>query len=174
METETIEAATGVAVELELRMSPSAVPIEPLKVVGRANYNAGWLQEYYDRAMVTRRSGVGRVFFRDEIERQQPPYASSFLMYLMPRAGCQPTLFVDGLPVQDVRHLNSVMTPDILEGVELYNNAAFLPPRYANRGHCAIALFWTRRDIENGRPFSWKRLFIAGGILSGILLLFQM
>jgi hypothetical protein len=174
VETPMIQAATGVQVELELRLSPTAVALEPLRVVGRSSFNAGWLQEYYDRAVATRQSGMGRVFFRDEVEREHAPIASAFLIYLMPRAGCRPALFVDGLEVQDDRHLNSLMRPEILEGVELYNNSAFLPHRYANRGYCAVALFWTRRDIEGGGPFTWKRALLAGGILSGILLLFQM
>ncbi|HEX6133343.1 MAG TPA: carboxypeptidase-like regulatory domain-containing protein [Longimicrobiales bacterium] len=172
--TGTVDVTMGMQLELELRLSPTAVALEPLRVVGRSTYNAGWLQEYYDRAVMTRRAGIGRVFFRDEVERVNPSTASTFLIYLMPRGGCQPTLFVDGLEVQDVRHLNTVMRPDILEGVELYNNAAFLPPRYANRGYCAIALFWTRRDLEGAKPFSWKRLLVAGGLVSGLLLLFQM
>ncbi|HEX6307425.1 MAG TPA: carboxypeptidase-like regulatory domain-containing protein [Longimicrobiales bacterium] len=172
--TATVPVTMGTQVELELRLSPTAVALEPLRVLGRSSYNAGWLQEYYDRAVMTRRAGIGRVFFRDEVERFRPSTASAFLIYLMPRGGCQPTLFVDGLEVQDVRHLNMVMRPDILEGVELYNNAAFIPPRYANRGYCAIALFWTRRDLEGAKPFSWKRLLVAGGLVSGLLLLFQM
>lgn len=174
LETKPVHAEANVEIELELRLSPTAVALEPLRVVGRSMYNAGWLQEYYDRASATRRSGVGRVFFRDDVERENVPVVSGFLMYLMPRGGCRPTLFVDGLEVQDAQHLNMIMQPDMLEGVELYNNAAFLPHRYANRGHCAVALFWTRRDIPGAKPFTWKRLFVAGGILSGILLLFQM
>ena len=174
METGTIDAALGVEVELELRMSPTAVALEPLRVVGRSAFNAGWLQEYYDRAMMTRRSGMGRVFFRDEVQRANMPAVSSFLMYLLPRGGCRPTLFVDGLEVQDERHLNAVLQPESLEGVELYNNRAFLPPRYANRGHCAIALFWTRRDLEGARPLTWRRALAAGVIVAGLLLLLQM
>ena len=174
METQSVHAAANVEIEIELRLSPTAVALEPLRVVGRSTYNAGWLQEYYDRASVTRRTGIGRVFFRDDVERENTPLASGFLMYMMPRGGCRPTLFVDGLEVEDARHLNMVMQPDMLEGVELYNNAAFLPYKYANRGHCAVALFWTRRDIPGAKPFTWKRLFVATGILSGIILLFQM
>ena len=174
METETIDAALGVRVELELRVSPTAVALEPLRVVGRSEYNAGWLQEYYDRAVVTRRSGMGRVFFRDEVQRANMPAVSSFLIHLLPRGGCRPTLFVDGLEVEDERHLNAVLQPDALEGVELYNNSTFLPPRYANRGFCAIALFWTRRDLEGARPFTWRRALTAGGILAGLFLLLQM
>jgi hypothetical protein len=173
-ETPTINAALGVQVRLELRMNPTAVSLEPLRVVGRSAFNAGWLQEYYDRAMMTRRSGIGRVFFRDEVERENLPSVSLFLSYLQPRGGCQPTIFLDGLEIDDPTHLNSMLHPDALEGVELYNNEVFLPDRYANRGHCAIALFWTRRDLEGARPFSWKRLLVAGGIISSILLLFQL
>jgi hypothetical protein len=174
METTSISAAVGVQVEVELQLSPTAVALEPLRVVGRSSYSAGWLQEYYDRATQTRRSGIGRVFFRDEVERARVSMVSAFLFYLMPRGGCRPTLFIDGLEVEDERHLNSMMQPDMLEGVELYNNQAFLPQRYANRGHCAVALFWTRRDLEGARPFTWRRALVAGGLVAGLLLLFQL
>jgi hypothetical protein len=92
----------------------------------------------------------------------------------MPRGGCRPSLFVDGLQVEDERQLNGMMRPEMLEGVELYNNQTFLPDRYANRGHCAIALFWTRRDLEGARPFTWRRALVAGGLIAGLLLLFQL
>jgi hypothetical protein len=173
-ETARIDAALGVQVELELRLSPTAVALEPLRIVARTSYNTGWLSEYYDRAVMTRRSGVGRVFFRDEVERQNAPYVSVFLRYLLPRGGCRPTLFLNGLEVDDPQQLDGALQPDQLEGVELYNNQAFLPPRYANQGHCALALFWTRRDMEGGKPFTWQRLLAAGGILAGLLLLFGM
>lgn len=173
-ETGTIDVGLGVEMQLELRMSPSAVQLEPLRVVGRKSYNTGWLTDYYDRAVTTRRSGIGRVFFRDEVERQNPPHVSVFLNYLMPRGGCRPTLFVDGLEIDDAQQLNGTLQPDQLEGVELYNNQAFLPPRYANRGHCAIALFWTRRDVEGSRPLTWRRVITAGGVIAGMLLLLQM
>lgn len=170
-ETATINAALGVQVKLELRMSPSAVPLEPLRVVGRSGFDAGWLQEYYDRATMTRRSGVGRVFFRDEVERANVPAVSWFLNYLQPRGRCRPTILLDGLEVDDVRQLDAMLQPFALEGVELYNNRAFIPPRYANRGYCAVAMFWTRRDMEGGRPFTWKRLLAVVGIVAGIVLL---
>lgn len=172
-ETASISAAVGTQVEVELQLSPTAVALEPLRVVGRSSYNAGWLQEYYDRATQTRQSGIGRVFFRDEVERARLPMVSSFLFYLMPRGGCRPSLFIDGLQVEDERHLNGMMQPDMLEGVELYNNQAFLPQRYAHGGHCAVALFWTRRDLEGARPFTWRRALVAGGLVAGLLLLFQ-
>lgn len=173
-ETEVIRAAVGEQVELELRMNPTAVSLEPLRVVGRSAFNAGWLSEYYDRAITTRRSGIGRVFFRDEVERANMPRVSSFMHYLQPRGGCQPTIFLDGLEVQDINQLDGLLRPDELEGVELYNNRVFLPHRYANRGHCAIALFWTRRDIEGARPLTWRRLLIAGGFIAGFFLLLKL
>lgn len=172
--TEVINAALGVQVELELRMNPTAVSLEPLRVVGRSSFNAGWLSEYYDRAVQTRRSGIGRVFFRDEVQRENVPAVSTFLTYLLPRGGCRPTVFLDGLEVEDARQLDGLLRPDALEGVELYNNQVFLPERYSNRGHCAIALFWTRRDLDGGKPFTWQRLIMAGGIITGLFLLFQM
>jgi hypothetical protein len=170
----TFGADVGVEVKLEIRMTATAVALEPLRVVGRSTFNAGWLTEYYDRAEFTRRSGNGRVFFRDEVESANMPSVSMFLMYLQPRAGCRPSIFLDGLQLDDPTQLNSALQPDALEGVELYNNRVMLPPRYANRGHCAVALFWTRRDLEGARPMTWRRALITGGVIAGLLLLLQL
>jgi hypothetical protein len=173
LETTPVHARIGLQVQLELRLSETAVALEPLRVVGRSAFNAGWLQEYYDRAIWTRHAGTGRVFFRDEVEAQRLPHTSSFLMFLMPRGRCRPSLFVDGLPVENADQLDTALRPDLLEGVELYNNPAFIPPRYQNRGHCAVALFWTRRDIERRTPLSWKRILAITGALALITLLTQ-
>lgn len=173
LETSAVQAAIGMEIRLELRLAPTAVALEPLRVVGRNSFNAGWLKEYYDRAMWTRRAGTGRVFLRDEVERERMPQTSNFLIYLMPRATCRPAIYVDGLQVEDARQLDSALRPELLEGVELYNNQAFIPFRYQNRGHCAVALFWTRRDVERRGPINWPRVFAGAGILALLALLAQ-
>lgn len=174
LETRSVRALIGQEVRIQLRLSPTAVPLEPLTVVGRSAFNAGWLQEYYDRAVWTRRAGTGRVFFRDEVERERVSLTSHFMIYLMPRSNCRPAMYVDGLQVEDTRHLDSALRPEFLEGVELYNNAAFFPYQYQNRGHCAVALFWTRRDIERRGPINWPRVLAGAGILAILAMLAQL
>jgi hypothetical protein len=174
LETAAVEAKIGMQMRLELRLSATAVALEPLRVIGQSAFNAGWLQEYYDRASWTRRAGTGRVFFRDEVERERMSLTSGFLIYLMPRSNCRPAIYVDGLQVEDARQLDSALQPRLIEGVELYNNVPFFPFRYQNRGHCALALFWTQRDVERRGPLNWPRLLAGAGILGLMALLAQL
>src|SRR5688500_609995 len=98
LETQPLSAGMGVGLELELKLSPAAVALEPVRVTARKAYATGRLQEYYERAVWTRRTGLGKVLTRDELERLQLPNVSAALVYMQPRAGCVPTYFVDGTP----------------------------------------------------------------------------
>ena len=170
LETAPLSAGLGVSLELELKLSPAAVVLEPVRVTARTVYAMGRLQEYYERAMWTQRTGLGRVLTRDELERLQLPNPSSALVYLQPRGGCVPTYFVDGIPVPDRRELDARLNPQDLEGVELYNNSTQLPREYDCCGRCAVALFWTRRDMADARPPSFKRLLLAAGLIAAVVL----
>lgn len=170
LETAPLSAGLGVSLELELKLNPAAVALEPVRVTARTVYAMGRLQEYYERAMWTQRTGLGRVLTRDELERLQLPSPSAALVYLQPRAGCVPTYFLDGVVVPDRRELDARLNPQDIEGVELYNNSTQLPREYDCCGRCAVALYWTRRDIEDPRPPSFKRLVFAAALIAGVIL----
>jgi hypothetical protein len=155
-------------------MSPTAVPLEPLRVVGRAEYIPGRLREFRERAEESRRMGRGRVFVRSDLDRMPAPQPSSLLAYAQSRGGCRPTILLDGLPVSSARELDGIVFMDLLEGVEFYTGPTQIPQQYANRGYCAMALFWTRADDPNARPFSWRRVLVAMGIVAGIYLVLQL
>lgn len=165
--TEPVDVVVGEQVELELRMSATAVPLEALRVVGRAEYLPGRLREYYNRAALNRRAGRGRIFMRDDLDRMPFPQPSAVLSHIPPRGGCRPTILLDGLPVSSARELDSVVYTDALEGVELYSGITQIPQEYSNRGYCAVALFWTRHDVAHARPLTWRRVFLAVGIITG-------
>jgi hypothetical protein len=170
--TDPVRVVTGEQVELELRMSVTVVPLEPLRVVGREEYVPGRLREYYERAGLSRRMGRGRVFMRDDLERMHFAQPSAILTHLPPRGGCRPAILLDGLPVSSVQELDAVVYMAALEGVELYSGPSQMPQEYSNRGYCAVALFWTRHDVEHARPLTWRRVFLAVGIvIAGFLLM---
>ena len=65
--------------------------------------------------------------------------------------------------------LDSMVRPEDIEGIEFYRGGNEVPIEYATRSSCGLVLIWTRTDVQNGRPFSWKRLFIAAGLVAGII-----
>jgi hypothetical protein len=169
VETGAVTVARGETIELELRMSIAVVPLEALRVVGRSEYLPGRLRNFYDRADYSRRTGLGRVFMRSDVLRFPQP--SAILAQLPQRAGCRATIMLDGLPVGNARELDSIISTDALEGVEFYTGSVQMPMEYAHRGFCAVALFWSRHDIEDARPLTWRRVLLAAGmVIIGVVL----
>lgn len=171
VETAALALDKGVELELELRLGTAAVPLEPLRVVSTRSFRVGRLTEYYDRAGWTRKSGLGRVFMRDDIDRIEPFDISSLLRMVPNRVGCTMTYMLDGLPI-DAVSIDAMVQPRDVEGVEIYRGVNQIPVEYSFRARCGLVLIWTRQDLPGARPFSWKRLLIGvgvGGFLIGLL-----
>jgi hypothetical protein len=166
-----LELKQGLELHIEVRLNTQAVPHEPLRVVAERTYRVGRLGEYYQRASWTRKSGFGRVLMRDDLERLRGATTSSILRRYPPRAQCSPVVLLDGLRLSadEMSLLDSMARPEDIEGIEFYRGGNEIPIEYATRSSCGLVLIWTRRDVENGRPFTWKRLFIALGLVAGIV-----
>jgi hypothetical protein len=69
--SELLELATGEEFELNVRLAPQALPIEPITVVGRSRSSLTdiALRGYYDRRAAGGRVGLGRFLDRADIER---------------------------------------------------------------------------------------------------------
>jgi hypothetical protein len=169
VESGELAADQGTQIEVEVRMHPQAVTLDPIRVVAQRSFPVGRLAEYYERAEWTKRTGNGRVFMRDEIERIRPINITNLLAMVPTRRDCPMSYFLDGLPVSRA-DIDVLARPEDVEGVEVYRSALQLPPEYAGRAACGATLVWMRRDIE-GRPLSWKRIGVAAGVLAVIWLL---
>ena len=163
LESVDLNLEKGIELHLELRLSSTAVALEPLRIVARRAYRVGRLAEYYDRAQWTRRTGMGRIFMRDDIDRIRPFSVSSLVRMTPGRLGCQPTYMLDGLPVEN-ETLDSLIHPEDVEGVEIYRGSVQIPAEYMNRASCGLVLVWTRLDAPGMKPFSWKRLLVGVGL----------
>lgn len=169
-------------VEVEIRVAPAAILLDPLVVTARRRIRMGTLDEFYDRMERNRRRGVGFFITREEVENT-PTANTSFLLGTVPnvflrpagnaswtvqmREGggyCTPDYYLDGLPTSWDR-----LPPlEDIEGVEIYRTRfeqveGYWPSR------CGAVFMWRRTDW--GNPFSWSRLFIAGGfavLLAGL------
>ena len=169
VESDELAAEQGMQLEVEVRMAPQAVVLDPIRVVTRREYAVGRLAEYYERAEWTKRTGNGRVFTRDEIEQIRPINITQLFERVPRRQGCPMTYFLDGLPVERA-DLDALARPEDVEGVEIYRSRLQLPVEYAARAACGATMVWMRRDIP-GRPLSWTRIGVAAGLLGVIWLL---
>jgi hypothetical protein len=169
-------------VRIEVAMVAAAIELEPVVVTATRRLTPE-MREFEER----RERGIGRFLSRDDIERLAP-YRVSDLFRRMPglhvepgprgrggdvfmRGGCRPAVFVDGMrsATGPLDIDGSVSTGD-LEAVEVYS-ASEAPMRFAY-GSCGSIVLWTRPGgSEEGEPFSFRRLFVAAGILAGFLLL---
>ena len=86
---------------------------------------------------------------------------------------CAATILIDGMAVrQDPAFpLNDLVMPDMLEGIEIYTDAATIPPALGGVGNnCGVVAFWTRTPDRGN--LTWKKVAFAGAIfVLGIILL---
>ncbi|HXV87411.1 MAG TPA: TonB-dependent receptor [Gemmatimonadales bacterium] len=148
----------GKTVELAVRLETGSVPLPELLVEGRSE-PAGKMTAFFQR----KSSGQGYFVTRDEIEKRAPRVmtdmlrmvpglriscdfgkctAQSFQESRRIMGGCPIQYFLDGLPfLGDVDE----MTPDQVEGIEIYRGSASVPPEF-NRGTalCGVIAIWSR------------------------------
>lgn len=182
-----LELTRGYEINVELRMAPNAIALEPLIVTSRREVPLQYVG-FYRRS----RSGMGRFITREDIERRRPVRTTD-LFYVMPRvhltqlgsmgyAGdqvvtmrsgpgelCMPAIFVDGMQSLTAQDVNMLL-PDDIDGVEVYSSPALTPAEFQRNTNCGAILFWLRKD-GGDRPFTWKRLFIGVGAFLGLVLI---
>jgi hypothetical protein len=170
----TYTAVTDTAGELTVRltMAVDAIPLQPLHVTARDRYIRSPLDEFYDRAERVRRFGGGVIIGYEEAQRRRGTNLQLVIDERVPAArSCPPSVFIDGMlaRTEDVR---AVSMTDV-EGIEIYRTQTMVPARYQGRTTCGAVLIWTQvGDRAEGTRLTWRRVFMALGILSlGYLLL---
>ncbi len=192
IESDTVSVDENEAVTLELRVSRQAIPIAPLVVTARADQR---LQGFHERLL--KRYAFGQFVTKEQIARR-PGVSASELLRFVPgvrlvsippchgcvdenmiymRGGadqCLATVLIDGMEVKQGvgMPIDATLTPDMLEGVEVYPNPGTVPPQlgvFSNQ--CGVVAFWLKPP--EGSKLSWKRLGIATAIVLGLLLLFR-
>lgn len=188
---DTVTVAASEVVRIQLRLSRTAVPLPPLEVIGRSRDP---FMGFHARA---ERASFGRFVTRAELDaRKGTPVTlllaeeeSAIRLIHVPRAefgssvrlvsmrspagrDCAPTIYLDGMPLQQFRDspLDEILTPGNLEGVEIYNSQAGMPPGLYSRDNCGVIAFWTRSGTGT---FAWKKAGIATAALVLVALLFR-
>jgi hypothetical protein len=167
-------------VEVTIRLSVTAVRLEPLLVVERREEIAP-RSEFERRMEFGRKSGSGVFITREELESTSAQSVSALLTRVplladgqvsFSQGGCVPTLYLNGARFQFAtgETIDDLIQPGTLEGIEIYRNRTELPREFAGIGHCGAIHFWTRAgDPSRGAPW---RVLVAGGALLGLVVLF--
>lgn len=186
-QVDSVQIGIGEVVSLEIRMGRDAVPLQPLVVTARrtAMYMAG----FEDR----RKAGFGRFLTREDFDVHASTRVSDLLrnlqglsfrsaggggsmIYMRGGTGlCQPAIWLDGVQVRQYpgNTMDDILTPDIIEAVEMYTSVASAPTQYLS-GPCGVLMLWTRRGSgAGGQPWQWKKLLIGLGAAAGLVLLIR-
>ncbi len=194
--TVPFEIGRGEIVDVEVRLSIGAIPLDPLIITARARRERAALQQFRARAEGEGVGAFGEFLTREDVDRhtggnttdlfrglRNVTLAPAFTFELGFAPGrnlivlqsgaerrCMPALYVDGIRFRQTPSstVDDYLDPGVLEGVEVYRGTA-APVEYPG-GDCGVVLFWTR-EAEPGKDWNWKRIALGvGGIATVILL----
>jgi hypothetical protein len=159
--------------DILLTMDVAAIPLAPLRVTARDRYQGGRLDEFYDRAVLVGRMGGGTIITYEQLQRRAGANVAMIVAENMPGArNCPPAYFLDGIRVT-LQDLSFTSALDV-EGIEIYRTLAMVPVQYQDRAGCGAVLVWTRADDRGGgTPLTWRRVFIALGVIATLFLLMR-
>ena len=167
--SDTVTLAERIELQVELQLSATAVPVTPLRIVAQRTLRPGHLAAYFDRAEWSRKTGMGRVYTRDEVSRMGSTRVSSLLSQFPARSNCRYTYMLDNLPMAPDEIDRSIMMEDV-EGIEIYRALHQVPPEYSHRTSCGLVMIWTRND-QVGKPLTWTRALAFLTLVGGAILL---
>lgn len=177
----------GDTIALDFYLSMEAVLLNPIVVRATARplgarYDLTGMEGFLRRHARFSASGAGEFLTRDSIagyERwtgsmQQIMMTSMMSVRMVSdstervelRGGClSPVYFVDGVAVPPDYPIWSI-TPDMLEGVEVYVRP-HIPPEFLQGGFpCGVVALWSRKapDLRSEVP-AWRKVLIGMGVL---------
>lgn len=186
-----IPVRVGETVEVELSVSIHAFEHEPLVVVSRtADERASFLHPFYERLDRYQRSGRGHFVTREDIERRGGVFTEHLVknvpgVWVVPsRDGrgydilmrgvgtvyrCRPQIFLNGMRMIGAMSLHDLVTPNMVEGIEVYRNPSQAPPEMVDPANkCGVIALWTRADV--GAPFTMARFATLLGVIAAMVL----
>jgi hypothetical protein len=183
---DTVRIRDAETVGLRIELDRNVVPLQPVLVTER-------LSGLPDGFEQRRSAGFGRFLTRTDIENRRGSRTtdlvrgmpgiqltplrrgrgnSNALMMRGPAGLCSPAVWLDGLPIVDGgQSLDEILTPGVLEAVEVYNSTSNAPIQYRT-GNCGVVLFWTKRGPSEDRVKTrWWKLAIGAATGLGLVLL---
>jgi Carboxypeptidase regulatory-like domain/TonB-dependent Receptor Plug Domain len=192
--SDLVDIGLSETVEIEIRLGRAVIPIEPLVVTARSR-ESGRLSEFHQRL---RQRNFGHFVTRMDLERRAHARVSDIIRtipgvtmqsvrarrqsgperYIVAMRGssglCEPAIYIDGVRVNQQADgtVDEMLTPDMLEGVEVYTSTVGAPSQYVQTGTCGVVLFWTRQG-DTGPKFSWKRLLAGVAAVAVVILILR-
>lgn len=154
---DSVAVNTGTSLDLIVRLSTTAVPLEPIEVLVRSQLleRAG----FYGRQA----KGLGSFITRAEIESRMPVYSSDLLRRVagvrlvrgrfgdwmaISRGNCPFRFVIDGNRINPGFSIDE-MPPQWLEGLEIYSGISQVPIQFSvgptePNAQCGVIVIWTR------------------------------
>ncbi len=148
--------------QLEIRLDPVAVALEAVTVVAQRRAIPNRIVRFRERAAYNQRTGIGRVWTREDLARLRPVNAQEILNRVLWTNRCQPHVMLDGLPFDGPM---TMIAGDDVEGIEIYRGVTQIPAEYYRYGMCGLTMVWSRHDPPGMRPLTWKRAGVAGALI---------
>jgi len=185
---DTVRVGNSEAVGLRIELDRNVIPLRPMIVTERLS----WLPDGFEQR---RAAGFGRFLTRTDIENRRGSQTTDLLrgmpgiqltpvrrgrgsgstLQMRGTAGlCSPAVWIDGIPLADGgQSLDQVLSPGVLEAVEVYNATSNAPIQYRT-GNCGVVLFWTKRGPDENRVKTrWWKLAIGATAGVGLVLLMR-
>lgn len=159
-----VDVDRGQIVDLDVRLSKRAIPLEALVVTVERRNLALDRTGFYDRRAV----GLGTFVTPEQVEKRDPEFVSDMFV-TVPSAvlveddfghrdvyfrgnggGCWPRVVVDGVVVslgggQEKPGMDYILGGRDLEAIEIYKRPAQVPPQYGGAGSaCGVIVIWTK------------------------------
>lgn len=170
--THRVMVSRGHTTEVDVRLSPDPVELEPL-VATATRIRRLETRGFYERKYWGELTGLGRFFTVQDIERRNP-FRVTDLIADVPGvrvrcgrgsrckvynrristgfggAGCELNVYVDGMHIirsggRNPASVNEFALPIEIGGIEVYPGAASLPAEFSgSAGRCGAVVIWTR------------------------------
>ena len=178
---DTIDLAEGPPAQLTAYLTPEAIDLPPMVVIVEQGTPPKMLGFERRRAQ-----GIGTFLTRADIEKRHAARVTDLFRsvpgvrivparqtgdgILTMRGGCRPALIIDGTPIYGGLSLDMTMTPQDIEGIEVYGLAG-TPIEYS-RSQCGTIMVWTRAPQRvNGRGHPWKLLAVIGAVIATLIVI---
>ena len=184
--TETVRVERpDTTVELEIRLVPEAIRLEPLIV---EFWRSPILVEVRERRDWMARVGLGSSFDRGAVEasgairvshllarlpgvriRPIPGRVGGTIIRLSPRVNCDPSVYINGIrtPLAGAS-LDDLVAIGEVESIEVFRRLSALPGEFADERarSCGAVVIFTRRWVESPGEFGWRRMVSLTAFLS--------
>ncbi|GLC26310.1 carboxypeptidase regulatory-like domain-containing protein [Roseisolibacter agri] len=148
------------AATVSVALRERATALSSVVVRGKRSSSSRFLEEFAERR---RRSAGGTFLGPAELERRAPLYVSDVLraapgirvapgrrfgQIVRGRAGCVPTVYLDGTPVvEGANDLDQLVTPASVMAIEIYTALGSVPPQFGgvSANACGAIIVWTKR-----------------------------